>query len=130
MADNPFDMLLKSQRAASQLAADTLRLAKDTAVTGVTQPTQLAAQVGELATTVAGIAGSLTSVTGQIANPLRDVLAGQRELAETVATLAAAQAELAQVFATLADKHVKALSAMEALATPVLAFADKETPGK
>ena len=45
MVDIPLDLLLQSQKLALGLAADTLRLALDTAVTGVTQPDQLVKQV-------------------------------------------------------------------------------------
>ncbi|MCR1782542.1 hypothetical protein KVF89_08355 [Nocardioides carbamazepini] len=134
MADaplNPLDLLIKSQQVALKLATDVLRGVRDTAVTGVTQPDELAKQVGELAGAVAGMAGAVTSLAGTTAQPLQDFIVRQRELADTVHTLAEAQAELAVVVATLAERHADAVAALEKLTAPVFAIIGTEpTPPK
>lgn len=128
---NPLDLLLKSQRMAMKLATDTLRTARDAAVTGVTAPDELARQVGELAGTVATMASAVTGLAGQTAQPLQDFIVRQRELADTVTALAEAQAELASVVAKLADRHADAVLALEKLTAPVFAVVGTEpTPPK
>lgn len=123
---NPLDLLVRSQQAVLGLAADTLRVVKDTAVTGVTQPDQLLTQVAELAGAVAGLSGAMTGVVGSTVQPLQDFIVRQRELADTVATLAEAQAELAAVVSRLAERHADAVSALEKLSAPVFALAGTE----
>lgn len=133
MADslNPLDLLVKSQQAALKLTTDVLRTVRDTAVTGVTQPDQLAQQVGELAGAVAGMATAVTGIAGATAQPLQDFIVRQRELADTVHALAEAQAELAGVVATLAERHADAVAALEKVTAPVFALVGTEpTPPK
>lgn len=125
MADsplNPLDLLLKSQQVAVKLAADTLRTVRDTAITGVTQPDELARQVGDLAGVVAGMATAVTGLAGSTAQPLQDFIVRQRELADTVATLAEAQAELAGIVAALAERHAEVVSSLEKVSAPVFAL--------
>ena len=129
MADaaiTPLELLLKSHQAALRLASDTLRGVRDTAVTGMTRPEELAQQVGELAGAVAGMAGAVTSLAGATAQPLQDFIVRQRELADTVHTLAEAQAELAGVVATLAERHAEAVAALERVTAPVFAVVGTE----
>ena len=128
MADslNPLDLLVKSQQAALKLTTDVLRTVRDTAVTGVTQPDQLAQQVGELAGAVAGMATAVTGIAGATAQPLQDFIVRQRELADTVHTLAEAQAELAGVVAKLAERHAEAVAALEKVTAPVFAIVGTE----
>ncbi len=122
MADNPFELMLRSQQLALKLATDTLRTFRDTAVTGVTQPDELVHQMTELAGAVAGMAGAVTSLAGATAQPLQDFIVRQRELADTVATLAEAQADLAGVVAKLAERHAEAVTALETLSSPIFAL--------
>jgi hypothetical protein len=123
MADNPLELLFAVQRTATRLAADTVRLAASTAVTGVTRPdelaNQVAGQVADLAGTVAGLANAVTGLAGSTAQPLQDFVVRQRELADTVATLAEAQADLAGVVAKLADRHAEVVAALEKVTAPV-----------
>jgi hypothetical protein len=134
MADapiNPLDLLIKSQQIALKLTSDALRGVRDTAVTGVTHPDELARQVGDLAGAVAGMAGAVTSLASSTAQPLQDFIVRQRELADTVHTLAEAQAELAGVVAKLAERHADAVAALEKVTAPVFAIVGTEpTPPK
>lgn len=125
MADspiNPLDLLIKSQHLALKIASDTLRTVRDTAITGVTQPDELARQVGDLAGVVAGMATAVTGLAGSTAQPLQDFIVRQRELADTVATLAEAQEDLAGVVRALAERHAEAVSALEKVTAPVFAL--------
>ena len=119
---NPLDLMLKSQQVALKLTTDVLRTMRDTTVSAVTQPDELAKQVGELAGAVAGMATAVTGIAGQTAQPLQDFIVRQRELADTVHTLAEAQAELASVVAALAERHAEAVSALEKVTAPVFAI--------
>lgn len=134
MADapiNPLDLLIKSQQVALKLTTDVLRTVRDTAVTGVTQPDELAKQVGELAGAVAGMATGITGIAGATAQPLQDFIVRQRELADTVHTLAEAQAELASVVAKLAERHAEAVLALEKVTAPIFAVVGTDpTPPK
>jgi len=131
MADKPLDLLVKSQQIALKLASDALRTVRDTAVTGVTQPEELARQVGDLAGAVAGMANAVTGLAGATAQPLQDFIVRQRELADTVHTLAEAQSELASVVATLAERHADAVLALEKVTAPIFAVVGTEaTPPK
>jgi hypothetical protein len=125
-APHPLDLLIKSQQAALRLTSDVLRTVRDTAVTGVTQPDELAKQVGELAGAVAGMAGAVTGLAGATAQPLQDFIVRQRELADTVHTLAETQAELAAVVARLAERHADAVAALEKVTAPVFAIVGTE----
>jgi hypothetical protein len=129
MADaplNPLELLIRSQQVALRLTTDVLRGVRDTAVTGVTQPEELARQVGDLAGAVAGMAGAVTSLASATAQPLQDFIVRQRELADTVHTLAEAQAELAAVVATLAERHADAVAALEKVTAPIFAVVGTE----
>lgn len=126
MADNPLDLLLRSQQIALKLTSDALRTVRDTAVTGVTQPEELARQVGDLAGAVAGMANAVTGLAGATAQPLQDFIVRQRELADTVATLAEAQSELATVVSTLAERHADAVLALETVTAPIFAMVGTE----
>lgn len=131
MVDNPLDLLIKSQKLARGLAADTLRLARDTAVTGVTQPDQLVKQVAELAATVATMSSAITGIATSTAQPLQDFIVRQRELADTVSALADAQADLAGVVASLAERHAEVVAALERVTAPVFAVVGTQpTPPK
>ena len=134
MADapiNPLDLLIKSQQIALKLTTDVLKGVRDTAVTGVTQPDELARQVGDLAGAVAGMAGAVTTLASSTAQPLQDFIVRQRELADTVHALAEAQAELAGVVAKLAERHADAVAALEKVTAPVFAIVGTEpTPPK
>ncbi|MCL2543296.1 MAG: hypothetical protein FWE71_12690 [Nocardioidaceae bacterium] len=127
MAENPLELLLSVQRAATRLAADTVRTTASVAVQGVTRPDELAGhvagQLADLAGTVAGLAEAVTGLAGSTAQPLQDFVVRQRELADTVATLAEAQAELAGVVAKLAERHADAVAALETVTAPVFALA-------
>ncbi len=131
MVDNPIDLLVKTQQAALGLAADTLRLVRDTAVTGVTNPEELLSQVAALSTAVTGLASAITGLAGATAQPLQDFIVRQRELADTVATLAEAQSELSAVVAKLAERHADTVSALEKLSAPVFAVVGTQpTPAR
>lgn len=131
MADNPIDLLIKSQQMALKLAGDTLRTVTNAAVTGVTAPDELVRQVGDLASAVASMATAITGLAGATAQPLQDFIVRQRELADTVAMLADAQADLAEVVATLAERHAEAVTALERVTAPVFAMVGTEpTPPK
>jgi methyl-accepting chemotaxis protein len=119
MAENPLELLAKSQQAAFKLATDTLRTVRDTAVSGVTAPDELLKQVAELSTAVAGLAGSITGVAGATAQPLQNFIVRQRELAETVAKFAEAQAELSGIVAELAERQSEIVAALESVTAPV-----------
>lgn len=121
MVDSPLDLLIKSQKIALGLATETLRLARDAAVTGVTQPDQLVKHVAELATAVASMSSALTTVATSTAQPLQDFIVRQRELADTVSALADAQADLAGIVASLAERHADVVSALEKVTAPVFA---------
>jgi hypothetical protein len=128
---NPLDLLIKSNQLAIKLASDTLRTVRDTAITGVTQPDELARQVGDLAGVVAGMATAVTGLAGSTAQPLQDFIVRQRELADTVATLAEAQEDLAGVVRALAERHAEAVSALEKVTAPVFALVGTDpTPPK
>ena len=131
MADNPIELLIKSQQLALKLAGDTLRTVTNAAVTGVTAPDELVRQVGDLASAVASMATAITGLAGATAQPLQDFIVRQRELADTVAMLAEAQADLAEVVATLAERHADAVTALERVTAPVFAMVGTEpTPPK
>ena len=131
MADNPIELLIKSQQLALRLAGDTLRTVTNAAVTGVTAPDELVRQVGDLAGAVASMATAITGLAGATAQPLQDFIVRQRELAETVAMLAEAQSDLAEVVATLAERHADAVTALERVTAPVFALVGTEpTPPK
>lgn len=131
MAENPIDLLIKSQQLALKLAGDTIRTVTNVAVTGVTQPDELVHQVSDLANAVAGMAGAITGLAGATAQPLQDFIVRQRELADTVATLADAQAELASVVAKLAERHADAVTALEKVTAPVFTLVGTDpTPPK
>ncbi len=131
MAENPIDLLIKSQQMALKLAGDTLRTVTSVAVTGVTQPEELVRQVGDLAAAVAGMASAITGLAGATAQPLQDFIVRQRELADTVAMLAEAQSDLAAVVAKLAERHAEAVTALERVTAPVFAIVGTEvTPPK
>lgn len=119
MPENPLDLLNKSQRLAVQLAADTLRTVRDTAITGITAPDDLVRQV-------AGLADAVTGLAAATAQPLQDFLVRQRELADTMATLAAAQAELAIIVSALAERHAATVSALERMSAPVFGLVGTE----
>lgn len=118
MAENPFELLAKSQQAALRLASDTLRTVRDTAVTGVTAPEELIKQVAELSSAVAGLAGAVGGLAGATAQPLQDFIVRQRELAETVAKFADAQAELSGIVAELAERQAETVKALEKVTGP------------
>ena len=126
MVENPIDLLIKSQQIALKLTTDVLKGVRDTAVTGVTQPDELARQVGDLAGVVAGMATAVTGLAGSTAQPLQDFIVRQRELADTVATLAEAQEDLAGVVRALAERHAEAVSALEKVTAPVFALVGTE----
>lgn len=131
MVDSPLDLFMKSQQLALGLAADTLRLVRDTAVTGVTQPDQLVKQVAELATAVASMTTAITGIASSTAQPLQDFIVRQRELADTVSALADAQADLAGVVASLAERHADVVAALEKVTAPVFAIVGTDpTPPK
>jgi hypothetical protein len=131
MAENPIDLLLKSQQLALKLAGDTLRTVKSAAVTGVTAPDELVRQVGDLASAVAGMAAAITGLADATAQPLQDFIVRQRELADTVATLAEAQSDLAAVVAKLAERHAETVTSLERVTAPVFAIVGTEpTPPK
>ena len=131
MAENPIDLLIKSQQMALKLASDTLRTVTGAAVTGLTAPDELVRQVGDLAGAVAGMANAITGLAGATAQPLQDFIVRQRELADTVSTLAEAQADLAAVVAKLAERHADAVTALERVTAPVFAIVGTEvTPPK
>ena len=110
---------------------DALRTVRDTAVTGVTQPEELARQVGDLAGAVAGMASAVTGLAGATAQPLQDFIVRQRELADTVHTLAEAQSELATVVAALAERHADAVLALEKVTAPIFAVVGTDaTPAR
>ncbi|QSR27384.1 hypothetical protein CFH99_17315 [Nocardioides aromaticivorans] len=128
---NPLDLLIKSQQVALKLTTDVLRTVRDTAVDAVTQPDELAKQVGELAGAVAGMATAVTGIAGATAQPLQDFIVRQRELADTVHTLAEAQAELAGVVAKLAERHAEAVAALEKVTAPIFTIVGTDpTPPK
>ncbi|WP_203335782.1 hypothetical protein [Nocardioides limicola] len=118
MAENPFELLAKSQHLALKLASDTLRTVKETAVTGVTAPEELITQIAELSGAVAGLAGSISGLAGATAQPLQDFIVRQRELAETVAKFADAQSELSGIVAELAERQAEAVKALEKVTGP------------
>ncbi len=131
MVENPIDLLIKTQQAALGLAADTLRVVRDTAITGVTQPEELIGQVAALSSAVTGLASAITGLAGATAQPLQDFIVRQRELADTVATLADAQSELSAVVAKLAERHADAVSSLEKLSAPVFAVVGTQpTPAR
>jgi hypothetical protein len=131
MAENPIDLLIKSQQMALRLAGETLRTVTTAAVSGVTAPDELVRQVGDLAGAVVGMANAITGLAGATAQPLQDFIVRQRELADTVATLAEAQADLAAVVAKLAERHAEAVTALERVTAPVFAIVGTElTPPK
>lgn len=126
MADNPIELLFKSQQLAMKLAGDTIRTVTGAAVTGVTAPDELVHQVGDLAGAVANMATAITGLAGATAQPLQDFIVRQRELADTVAVLAEAQAELARVVAKLAERHADAVTALENVTAPVFTLVGTE----
>ena len=126
MAENPIDLLIKSQQMALRLAGETLRTVTNAAVSGVTAPDELVRQVGDLAGAVVGMANAITGLAGATAQPLQDFIVRQRELADTVATLAEAQADLAAVAAKLAERHAEAVTALERVTAPVFGIVGTE----
>jgi len=123
MADNPFELLNKSQRVALGLAGEAWNTLYSTTVTGLTHPDETLRQVGSLVTAVGQLAGAT-------AQPLQDFITRQRELADTMASLASAQADLADLVAALAQRHADVVEALEKLSAPVLGLMVQAQPEK
>ncbi|RYE77833.1 MAG: hypothetical protein EOO74_06265, partial [Myxococcales bacterium] len=82
MVDNPIELVLRSQQLALKMATDTLRVVRDTAVTGVTQPDELLTQVAGLRTAVTQLAGSIGRDAADGTGQLGDRGAAARDLGE------------------------------------------------
>lgn len=116
MADLPWDVIARSQRAAAGLFVDTVSRMVEMGKTGVTHPDEVLKEV----TAMAGAIGDLASST---AKPLEALLRSQRQLAESMAAYAVLQRQLADVMETAATSHAAIVDALEMMANPVLGVA-------
>lgn len=113
---NPFEILLASQRRAVGMVTDAAGVLLDAGKAGVTHPEELLSQVTTLARAVGDLAASTTG-------PLEVLLKSQRDLSEAMASFAAAQREMANVLDIVAENHAQVVTAMESVASPLLAAA-------
>lgn len=118
MADNPFDRIARSQKAALGLVVDTVSTMVEMGRTGVTKPEEVLNQV----TALAAAAGDLAAST---ARPLEIFLASQRQLAESVGAFAVLSRQAADVLEGAAVSYSAMVDAMEAMATPVVGMAQR-----
>lgn len=120
---DPFKLLDKSQRLALDVAGDAFNALLTVGRTA-TQPDEAVRQLSALVGAVGDLASSSV-------RPLQDLIAGQRELADTMATLAKAQSELADIVEAIAVKHASMVESLESLTAPVFGLvvkAEKPTP--
>lgn len=118
MAENPWEMLARSQRAAASLLVETVSKMVDMGKTGVTHPEEVLHQV----TAMVGAVGQLAGSTAQ---PLEMFLNSQRQLAETMAAYAVLQRQLADVMETAAANHAAIVQALELMSSPVIGVAHR-----
>lgn len=118
MAENPWELIARSQRAAAGLMSEALSTVVEMGRTGVTHPDEAVKQVAALAQAVGELAGST-------AQPLEMLLASQRQLAETMGAFAVLQRQLADVMETAAANHAAIVQALELMSSPVLGVARK-----
>ncbi len=118
MAENPWDRIARSQRAAMGLLADTVTSLVEMGRTGVTRPEEAVKQVAALASAVGDVAGST-------AKPLEFFLNSQRQLAETMQAFAVLQRQLADVMETAAANHAAIVEALEMMSSPVISVAHR-----
>jgi hypothetical protein len=124
MADTPWDLITRSQRAAIGLLSDTVSTMVDMGRAGVTRPEEVLHQV----TALASAAGDLAAST---ARPLEIFLESQRQLAETMSAFAVLQRQLADVMDTAATNHAAIVQALEMMTAPVMTVAQRvrSSPG-
>lgn len=126
MPEMPWDMIVRSQRAAAGLLADTVGSMVELGRTGVTHPDEALRQMMAVASAVGELAGAT-------ALPLEYFLASQRQLAESMQAFAVLQRQLADVMETAAANHAAIVQSLEMLTNPVIAVADTlrgEKPGE
>jgi hypothetical protein len=118
MADNPWDRIARSQRAAAGLFADTVSTLVKMGKAGVTRPDEVLAEV-------AAMAGAIGELAGATARPLEFFLDSQRQLAETMNAFATLQRQLADVLETAAANQATIVEALELMANPMIGVAHR-----
>ena len=116
VVNESIEMLSKAQKASINLAAETITAVARAGKAGLTQPDEILNQMAALL----GAAGDLA---GYAVQPLQTFIERQRELADTMVTLAELHSQLADVVSTVARHHAGVVDALEALSSPLLAFA-------
>ena len=118
MADNAWDRITRSQRAAAGLFTDTVTKLVEMGKVGVTRP-------DELLSDVAAMAGAIGELAGSTARPLEMFLDSQRQLAETMTAFAVLQRQLADLLDQAAASQAAVVQALELMANPMLGVAHR-----
>ena len=121
MAENAWEVLARSQRAAVSLLADAVSRLVEMGRTGVTHPDEVLHQVTEMVSAVGELAGAT-------AQPLEMFMESQRQLAETMAAYAVLQRQLADVLETAAANQAAIVQALELMTSPVVGVAHRLRP--
>lgn len=116
MAENPWEQIAHSQRAAAELFADSVNRMMDLGRTGATRP-------DEVLKDFTALAAALGEFAGSTAKPLEAFVASQRELAETLSASATLQRQLADVTEKAAAHQAAMVQALEMMTAPVTGFA-------
>ena len=119
MADNAWDRITRSQRAAAGLFTDTVTKLVEMGKAGVTR------RPDELLSDVAAMAGAIGELAGSTARPLEMFLDSQRQLAETMTAFAVLQRQLADLLDRAAANQVAVVEALELMANPMLGVAHR-----
>lgn len=118
MADNPWDVIARSQRAAAGMFTGSVSKLVDMGKTGVTRPDELLREV----TAMAAAIGDLASST---ARPLEFFISSQKQLAESMAAFAVLQRQMAEVVEGVAASHAAVVDALELMSNPVIGVAHR-----
>ena len=118
MADNPWDKITRTQRAAVGLFGDAVSRLVEMGKTGVTRPEEMVHEM-------AAMAAALGELAGSTARPLEAFLRSQRQLAEAMAAVAVLQRQLAEVLETAAANHAAMVEALEMMTSPVVGVASR-----
>jgi hypothetical protein len=118
MADNPWDVIARSQRAAVGMFTGSVSKLVDMGKTGVTRPDELLREVAAMAAAI----GDLASST---ARPLEFFISSQKQLAESMAAFAVLQRQMAEVVEGVAASHAAVVDALELMSNPVIGVAHR-----
>jgi hypothetical protein len=118
MADNAWDRIAGSQRAAAGLFTDTVAKLVEMGKAGVTRPEELLSEVAAMAAAIGELAGST-------ARPLEMFLESQRQLAETMTAFAVLQRQLADLLDKAAASQVAVVEALELMTNPMVGVAQR-----